>query len=449
MASDRIFSRRVPYSVEAEQAVLGSMLIDPKCIPSVLEVLNENDFYIDTNKLIFAAMSYMFTSGRLIDPVTVIDEMKLMGNRQQADREYFAQILETTPTAVNVLEYCKIVRGKSMLRELQDISAEITQLTTEEQEDADTIAELAEQKIYAVRQGREIKGFKTISTAIAEVYNHLDEMSKHPGRLPGLSTGFAELDQKIGGLNNSDLILMASRPAMGKTSMALNMARSAVKDSGKAVAIFQLEMSSQQLAMRMLSNEALVDSKKLRMGTLSDEDWENVAGAASSLTKNRILIDDNSAITVAEMKAKCRRLGDELGLVVVDYLQLMHSGKRTDNRVTEVGEISRSLKIMAKELNVPVLCLSQLSRGPESRTDKRPMLSDLRESGSIEQDADIVLFLYRPDYYNDAPPELKNVAEVIVAKNRHGEVGKVVLQWEGRFTTFRSVEKRYDEPAKH
>ena len=449
MASEQLFSKRVPYSVEAEQAVIGSMMIDPKCIPSVIEALTEDDFYIETNRIIFSAISYMFTSGRLIDPVTVIDEMKLMGNKQQANRDYFIQLIETTPTSANVLEYCKIVRGKSMLRELQDISSEITQLTMDEQEDPQTIAELAEQKIYSVRQGREIKGLKTINMAIAEVYNHLDEMSKHPGGLPGLPTGFSELDRMIGGLNKSDLILMASRPGMGKTSLALNIARSAIKDSDKTVVIFQLEMSSQQLAMRMLSGEALVDNKKLRMGTLTDDDWDRIAGAATSLTKSHIMIDDNSGITVSEMKAKCRRLGSDLGLIVVDYLQLMHSGKRNDNRVQEVAEISRSLKIMAKDLNVPVLCLSQLSRGPESRQDKRPMLSDLRESGSIEQDADIVLFIYRPDYYADAKPEERNKAEIIIAKNRHGEVGKVELQWEGQFTTFRGRETRYEEPSNY
>lgn len=449
MEADRLFTKRVPYSVEAEQAVIGSMMIDPSCIPSVIEQLTEEDFYIETNRLIFSAISDMFNDGRQIDPVTVIDEMKLMGNKQQANRDYFIQLIETTPTSSNVLEYCKIVRGKKMLRDLQDISSEITQLTIEEQEEPQTIAELAEQKIYAVRQGREISGLKTINTAIAEVYNYLDELSKHPGGLPGLPTGFSELDRMIGGLNKSDLILMASRPGMGKTSIAINMAMSAVKDSDKTVVIFQLEMSSQQLAMRMLSGEALVDNKKLRMGNLTDNDWEMVAGAATSLTKHKIMIDDNAGITVPQMMAKCRRVGDSLGLVVVDYLQLLHTPRHMENRVNEVAEISRSLKIMAKELNVPVLCLSQLSRGPESRTDKKPMLSDLRESGSIEQDADIVLFIYRPDYYDAENPELKNKAELIIAKNRHGEVGKVDLQWEGQFTTFRGRETRYEEPNQY
>ncbi len=447
MPADDLFARRTPYSVEAEQAVIGSMLIDPQCVPSVMEALGENDFYIETNRNIYATISHMFTGGKSVDPVTVIDEMKLMGYRESANRDYFLQLIDTTPTSANVLEYCKIVRDKSMLRELQGIANEINQMTVDEQEEAQRVAEFAEQRVYAVRQGREISGLKTINGAIAEVFSHLDEMMKHPGQLPGIPTGFAELDRLIGGLNKSDLVLMASRPGMGKTSIALNMALHAAKKSQKTVAIFQLEMSSQQLAMRLLSSEALVDNKSLRMGTLNDGDWARIAGANAELSRLDIRIDDNSGITVPEMKAKCRRLGSDLGLIVIDYLQLMHAGgKRMDNRVQEVAEISRSLKIMAKELNVPVLCLSQLSRGPEGRADKRPMLSDLRESGSIEQDADIVLFIYRPDYYGDQTPDKHNMAEIIIAKNRHGETGKIELQWEGQYTTFRGRETRYEEP---
>ena len=336
-------------------------------------------------------------------------------------------------------EYADIIRSKSMLRELQTVSSEIIDLTRSEEEDADTVADLAEQKIYAVRQGREVQGFTSVNDAIQDVYAHLDELAANPGKLPGLPTGFSMLDQYIGGLNKSDLILLAARPGMGKTAIALNMALTAAKKSGKTVVIFQLEMSKEQLATRLLSNEALVDSKKLRMGNLDDDDWQRMAGATQVLQGLPILLDENSGITVPEMKAKCRRLGGNLGLIVIDYLQLMHAPKHTDNRVQEVAEISRSLKIMAKELNVPVLCCSQLSRGPESRSDKRPMLSDLRESGSIEQDADIVLFIYRDDYYNDNS-EAKNSAELIVAKNRHGETGKVDLQWMGQFTSFASQE---------
>ena len=435
MAVDELLSRQAPYSVEAEQAVLGSMLIDPRCIPTVIEALKPDDFYMETDRLIYDTIHQMFLSGRPIDPITVLDEMKAQGYKEAARRELFLQIIETTPTSNNVSEYAAIVRSKSMLRELQKVSSEIIALTRSEEESADTVADLAEQKIYAVRQGREVQGFSSINEAIQEVYAHLDEMAANPGKLPGLPTGFSQLDQYIGGLSKSDLILLAARPGMGKTAIALNMAVNAAKRSGKTVVIFQLEMSREQLATRMLSSEALIDSKKLRMGTLDDTDWERMAGATESLQSMSILIDENSGITVPEMMAKCRRVGSKLGLIVIDYLQLMHTPKQMDNRVQEVAEISRSLKIMAKELNVPVLCCSQLSRGPESRQNKRPMLSDLRESGSIEQDADIVLFIYRDDYYNDQS-ENRNCAELIVAKNRHGETGTVELQWMGQFTSF-------------
>ncbi len=435
MAADELLSRQVPYSVEAEQAVLGSMLIDPRCIPTVIEALKPADFYMETDRLIYDTIHQMFLGGRPIDPITVLDEMKALGYKEAARRELFLQIIETTPTSANVSEYAAIVRSKSMLRELQKVSSEIIALTRSEEESADTVADLAEQKIYAVRQGREVQGFSSINEAIQEVYAHLDEMAANPGKLPGLPTGFSQLDQYIGGLSRSDLILLAARPGMGKTAIALNMAVNAAKRSGKTVVIFQLEMSREQLATRMLSSEALIDSKKLRMGSLDDADWERMAGAAESLQSMSILIDENSGITVPEMMAKCRRVGSKLGLIVIDYLQLMHTPKQMDNRVQEVAEISRSLKIMAKELNVPVLCCSQLSRGPESRQNKRPMLSDLRESGSIEQDADIVLFIYRDDYYNDQS-ENRNCAELIVAKNRHGETGTVELQWMGQFTSF-------------
>jgi replicative DNA helicase len=382
----------------------------------------------------------MFTEGQKIDPITVLDEMKRIGHKDAANPDYVLQLIETTPTSAHVAEYARIVRGKALLRELQDVSGDIMDLTMDEQEDAQTIADLAEQKIYSLRQGREVRGFTSMRDAIRQVYDYQDELAKHPNQLPGLPTGFAELDNYIGGLNKSDFIVLASRPGMGKTAIALNMALTAAKRSGKTVVIFQLEMSNQQIATRLLSSEALVDSRRLRMGTLDDDDWRRMAGATSVLDPLPILIDDNSAITVAEMKAKCRRLGGDLGLIVIDYLQLMHSSRRTDNRVQEVAEISRNLKIMAKELNVPVLCCSQLSRGPESRQGNRPRLSDLRESGSIEQDADIVMFLYREDYYKEAGAENVNTATLIVEKNRHGETGDIHLQWMGQYTAFAAMD---------
>ena len=376
-----------------------------------------------------------------------------------------------------VEEYARIVREKRMLRDLQQICSEIFELTRNEQESAGAIAELAEQKIYAIRrgrsaqsmatiqvvlqevmehlaelsaqggktlQGREINGLRHIKNVIKDVYDQLDELAANPGKLPGIPTGFSDLDNALGGLNKSDLILIAARPGMGKTSFALNLVLSAAQKSGKDVAVFQLEMSDMQLTTRMISSEALVDSRKLRMGTLDDSDWEKIAHASSILSKTNIYIEDSSAITVSEIKAKCRRMGSRLGLIVIDYLQLMQGSKSSENRVQQISEISRSLKVMARELNVPVVCLSQLSRGPEQRPNKRPMLSDLRESGAIEQDADIVMFLYREDYY-EKESENHNLAECIIAKNRHGETRTVELQWLPEYTTFSSIDRRHSE----
>ena len=389
---DELLSRQTPHSVEAEQAVIGAALFDPTCVASVIELLRPDDFYVDANRAIFDTISSMFAAGQKIDPVTILDEMKVLGYKDKADRNYFIQLMDVTPTSANVGEYARIVREKRMLRDLQQICNEIFDMTRNEQESAGTIAELAEQKIYAIRQGREISGLRHIKAVIKDVYDQLDELAANPGKLPGLPTGFSDLDNALGGLNKSDLILIAARPAMGKTSFALNMALSAAKQSGKDVAVFQLEMSDTQLTTRMISSEALVDSRKLRMGSLDEGDWEKIAHVSATLSKTNIYIEDSSAITVSEIKAKCRRLGSRLGLVVIDYLQLMQGSKHSENRVQQISEISRSLKVMARELDVPVICLSQLSRGPEQRPNKRPMLSDLRESGAIEQDADIVIF---------------------------------------------------------
>ena len=441
---DELLSRQVPSSIEAEQAVLGSLLIDPACIGEVVEKINSDDFYYTENRMIFEAAYSMFTTGQKIDAVTILDEMKKRNVYDKCGgKEYFLQLMEITPTAANVREYCAIIRDKRMLRDILTVSQEIAQAVSEGGE-ASAVAELAEQKIYSVRNGREIKGLTHIKGAIHDVYDRLEELAMHPGGLPGITTGISAIDMFIGGLNRSDLILVAARPGMGKTSIALNMAVSAAKNSKKSVVIFQLEMSKEQVASRMISSAAMIDSRKLRLGELTENDWIAVARTTGELASYSIYIDDNPAITVGEMKAKCRRLGAGLGLIVIDYLQLMQTGRHSDNRVAEIGEISRSLKIMAKELDVPVLCLSQLSRGPEQRADKRPMLSDLRESGAIEQDADIVMFLYRDDYY-DNTSEDKNIAECIIAKNRHGSTGTVKLQWAGEYTKFSAQDRIHDD----
>jgi len=440
--ADELLARQLPQSLEAEQAVIGSMLIDPACIAEVIELLRHEDFYAEEHQRIFETIYSMFNTALKIDPVTVLDRLKAQGYYDEAGgRAYLMQLMEVTPTSANVKEYASIVRDKSMLRAIANAGAEIQNLAFSGGGSAAEVAELAEQKIYSVRQGREIKGLSPLKSVIMDLYAQLDERSRSDSDIPGLSTGFRDLDVALTGLNKSDLILVAARPGMGKTAFALNIALNAAKSSGKDVVVFQLEMSKDQLASRFLASEALLDSHKLKTGSLNQDDWIKIARATSVLAKTHLYVDDNPAITVAEIKAKCRRLGENLGLIVIDYIQLMQSGgKRSENRVQEVAEISRSLKIMAKELNVPVVCLSQLSRAAEQRADKRPMLSDLRESGAIEQDADIVMFIYRDDYY-DAESDDKNVAEIILAKNRHGATGTVELQWIGQYTTFSSRDR--------
>jgi len=435
--------------VEAEQAVLGSMLIDPRCVSEVIDKLRTDDFYIRQNKEIYETIYSMFNYSLTIDPVTVLENMKQNGYYDEnQSRGYILQLMDTTPTAANVGEYIEIIKDKTLLRRVAEAAGELTAMIQEGTSTGQDILEAAEQRIYAIRQGRAARGLVPISDVIIDVYDRLEELAASENAIPGMSTGLRDLDRAISGLNNTDLILLAARPGMGKTSMALNVLLDAGKKSGKKVAFFSLEMSREQLALRLISSECFVDNKKLVTGKLSDEDWESVAAAADSLNRSTIYIDDDSSVTVADINAKCRRV-ENLGLIVIDYLQLMQSagGKsnnRGENRQQVVSDISRSLKIMAKELNVPVLCLSQLSRANESRNDKRPMLSDLRESGAIEQDADIVLFLYREGYYNkDA--ENPNLAECIIAKNRHGETGTVELQWTPEFTTFTDMEWRREE----
>ncbi len=445
---DELLSRQIPHSVEAEQAVLGSILIDERCVPQVVEALKPEDFYLRQNREIFETVCSMFNYSEAIDPVTVLDKMKQNGvYDEDTSYNYIKQLMLITPTAANVGEYIHIVRDKSMLRHIAETTSAITSLIQEGTVTAQEALEVAEQRIYAIRQGRAAQGLEHISTVILSVYDRLGELAASGSSLPGLSTGLSDVDAAISGHNKSDLILQAARPGMGKTSMALNILLSAGKFSGKAVVFFSLEMSRIQLATRLISQESFVDNKKLVTGRLSADDWDKIAAAAAALNQTQILIDDNPMLSVSDMNAKCRRV-DNLGLVVIDYLQLMTSAggsnRAGDNRQQIVSDISRSLKIMAKELNVPILCLSQLSRANEARADKRPMLSDLRESGAIEQDADIVMFLYRDGYYDTEAAE-PNLAECIIAKNRHGETGTVQLQWLPEYTTFTSIDRRHSE----
>ncbi|BDF66664.1 replicative DNA helicase [Oscillospiraceae bacterium] len=445
---DELLSRQMPHSVEAEQAVLGSILIDERCVPQVIEALKPEDFYLRQNREIYETVCSMFNFSETIDPVTVLDKMRQAGvYDENTSYDYIRQLMVITPTAANVMEYVNIVRDKSLLRRIAETAGAITGLIQEGTATAQEALEAAEQRIYAIRQGRSAQGLEHISSVILGVYDRLNELAASGDAVPGLSTGLVDVDAAISGLNKSDLILLAARPGMGKTSMALNILLHAGKFSGKTVVFFSLEMSREQLAMRLISGESFVDNKKLVTGQLSEDDWGKIAAASAALNQTQILIDDNPMLSVADMNAKCRRV-DNLGLVVIDYLQLMTSAggptRGSDNRQQVVSDISRSLKIMAKELNVPVLCLSQLSRANEARANKRPMLSDLRESGAIEQDADIVMFLYREGYY-DEETEDHNLAECIIAKNRHGETGTVELQWLPEYTTFASIDRRHSE----
>ena len=446
---EELLSRQMPHSTEAEQSVLGSMLIDARCVPEVIEALKPEDFYLRTNREIYETIYSMFNFSLTIDPVTVLEHMRQNGvYDENTSRNYILQLMEITPTAANVKEYVAIVKDKALLRRIAETAGALTALVQEGTGTGQEVLEAAEQRIYAIRQGRAAQGLTHISSVILGVYERLNELAASDQAVPGLSTGLPDVDMAISGLNKSDLILLAARPGMGKTSFALNLLLHAGKFSGKTVVFFSLEMSREQLAMRLISSESFVDNKKLVTGNLGEEDWTKIAAASAALNQTQILIDDNPSLSVADMNAKCRRV-DNLGLVVIDYLQLMQSagGKQKyagENRQQVVSDISRALKIMAKELNVPVVCLSQLSRGPESRQDKRPMLSDLRESGAIEQDADIVMFLYRDDYYNE-DSENRNLAECIIAKNRHGETRKVELQWLPEYTTFSSIDRTHQE----
>ena len=443
MPMDELLSRAMPHSPEAEQAVLGSMLIDADCIKDVMDKLQPQDFYLQQNREIFETIYSMFIYSRPIDGVTVAREMEKNGVYRDDTRAYLLQLMEVTPTSANVMEYADIIRDKALLRAMAKAAGDISAMVQEGVGTAGDLLTAAEQKIYAIRQGRGSQEMASVGAVLNDVMEQLAKLTAG-SEPPGLSTGLSAVDRKINGLNKSDLLLLAARPGMGKTSMALNVALSAAKSSGKTVAIFSLEMSKEQLVTRLLANEGLIENTRLSTGNLRESDWEKIAQAASVLNQTNIRIDDNPLLTVADMNAKCRRL-ENLGLVVIDYLQLMTSaggkGYSGENRQQAVADISRMLKIMAKELQVPVLCLSQLSRANEKREDKRPMLSDLRESGAIEQDAYIVMFLYRDDYYNE-DSDKRNIAECIVAKNRHGETGKVELRWMPDYTAFSTLENR-------
>lgn len=433
------FSRKLPFSLLAEQSVLGSILQDPDAITEISEIISPTDFYLSEHTQIYSAMCNLFIASKEIDIVTLIDNLVSEGVYSKSGGEdYIKSLYQAVPNALNVKDYATIVKQKSSLRSLISICADISEKAYSEEGEANELIEYAEAKIFDIANGRDNQSFKKIQDVIANVYGELHALADEGADARGMKTGFSGIDNVLAGMGNSDLVLIGARPGMGKTSFALNIATNVAMSSGKNVCIFSLEMSAEQLVTRIISSEAMIDSRALRTGRLDKKQWEDIATTATQLAGCNILIDDTAGITVMGMKAKLRRI-QNLGLVVVDYLQLMQSDKRTDNRVQEVAEISRGLKLMAKEFNIPIICCAQLSRGPESRTDKRPMLSDLRDSGSIEQDADTVIFLYRDEYYDKEKADEGSVAEVIIAKNRHGSQGTVKVGWVGRYTKFRSL----------
>ena len=445
---DELLGKKIPYSSQAEQAVIGSMLIDPRCIAEVVKKLRADEFYVRANRDVYETVLAMFSYGQTVDPVTVIDQMKVRGVYDENVPAYLAEIMRITPTSANVMEYATIIKDRALLRSVSTVADEINAMVYEGSGAAEDVLEAAEAKLHAVREDRGSGGLKEIRHVMQNVFDAMSEAAASGSRIPGLSTGLPDLDDLILGLNKSELVIIAARPGMGKTSIALNIALNVAMTQHKKVAIFSLEMSREQLVTRLLSRAALVPSQNLFTGRLTDQQWRDVAAAANTLSACDILIDDNSTLTVADMNAQCRTIRG-LDLVVIDYLQLMSSaggrGFSNESRTQAVSDISRMMKVMAKQLGVPVICLSQLNRAAEARQDKRPLLSDLRESGSIEQDADVVIGLYR-EGYNNRECENPNLAEAIVLKNRKGQTGTVNLTWVPEYTSFYSVEKyRGDE----
>lgn len=440
---------RLPYSVDAEQAVLGSMIIDPNCINEVAVQVRSEYFYIPQHREIYSAISSMYELSQSIDFISLLERLKKDGVYDETGgKEYLTKLVQTVPSSANVMTYVGIIREQYYQRALMGAAQGIIKDINENTMDSGRLLDSAEQRIFEIRDGREIGGLTHIKDVIsAETYDRLTKINDPETRddYIGIPSGIGALDKMITGLNKSDLIILGARPGMGKTSFALNIARNVAVNAGKTVCFFSLEMTRDQLAQRMLSSEAAIKSEKLRTGELEPEEWTRLTQAGENLSKAEIYFDETSNITVPEMKAKLRRMR-RVDLVVIDYLGLMHSPRQNDNRVQEISEITRSLKIMAKELKIPIIACAQLSRGTETKgKSHKPALSDLRDSGSIEQDADIVLFLYRDAYYDSEKNSDEDLsddskAECIVAKNRHGETGVIQLHWDGQYTRFTSVD---------
>lgn len=439
--------RSMPHSIEAEQSVIGSMLIDKTSIAEAMEVLKPEDFYKDAHKLIFSSILELYQKDIAVDIVTLTENLKAKDKLDAAGGiTYISELGGSVVSTANIQSYIKIVKDKSILRRLIRSSTKIIEESYKNQDDVLKAMDIAEKEIFNISNNRTTSEFEPMNVVLERGFLQIERLFNNKGETTGVASGFRELDAKTSGFQKGDMVLIAARPSMGKTTFALNIAENAALRSGKSIAIFSLEMSKDQLAYKLLCSQAHVDMLRLRTGNLDDKDWENIAKASGPLAAAKIYIDDTAGITVTEMRSKCRRLKIEHGIdmILIDYLQLMSGGKGNESRQQEVSEISRSIKALAKEMECPVIALSQLSRAPEQRTDHRPMLSDLRESGSIEQDADLVMFLYRDEYY-DKETEEKNVGECIIAKQRNGPTGTVKLAWLGQFSKFGNLDVIHQE----
>ncbi len=438
-----LIKRIMPNSLEAEQSVIGSMIMDKEAIVIAIEMLLQEDFYYQQYGLLFQSMVELYNAGEPVDLVTLQAKLKSMNVPEEiSSLEFVRDLITAVPTSANVKSYAQIVKDKSVLRALIRVTEDIENKCYSGQGELEDILADTEKNIFHLLQNRGVREFVPIKEIVLNALEKIEQASKTQGNVTGIPTGFMDLDYKMSGLQNSDFILVAARPSMGKTALVLNIAQYVAFHENLATAIFSLEMSKEQLVNRLFSLESRVDAQILRSGNLNDSDWEKLIEGADVIGKSHLIIDDTPGISISELRSKCRKykLEHDLKLIIIDYLQLMTGSGRTDSRQQEISDISRSLKGLARELNVPVIALSQLSRAVEQRPDHRPMLSDLRESGAIEQDADVVMFIYRDDYYNK-DTDMKNIAEIIIAKQRNGPIGTVNLVWLPQYTKFANMEK--------
>lgn len=441
--------RSLPQSIEAEQSVIGAMIIDKSAIAQVFEKLNEDDFYRDGHKVIYKAIREMYAKDMAVDLVTILEYLKTTDMLDKAGGvTYISELSSSVPTTANLSSYIKIVEEKSTLRKLIKASTSIIEESYNSGGDVEKVIDLAQKKVFDIAEKKDSKEYEALSDVLERGFLEIERLFNNRGAITGVGSGIKDLDAKTSGFQKGDMVLIAARPSMGKTTFSLNIAENAALKEGKSVVIFSLEMSKEQLAYKLLCSQANVDMLKLRTGNLEDDDWERIARATGPLANAKIYIDDTAGISVMDMRSKCRKIKMEHGIdmILIDYLQLMSGSAGSDNRQQEVSEISRSIKALAKEMECPVIALSQLSRAPEQRADHRPMLSDLRESGSIEQDADVVMFLYRDDYYHK-DTEIKGIAEIIIAKQRNGPIGTVKMAWIPEQTRFADLLTRENRPV--